>query len=293
MTMSEEREKILPMLGGYLDGELSESDRRRVQHAVENDPVLAAELALLRKTRELLRGLPKEAAPGDFTARVLAGAERLQLTRPLHGQSKNTPLRWIRYAALAATVVLVASVGLTVIFTLWHAPEARNRLADSVQTSRPKQRAAAPREPQTQIALREAAADEIARKGEAPSSPAPMTAMPSGSETAATGSAMPAGAEHERLTAASAPAMACKMCESQPVGWATSLPTEFIQAWSVGSVAAHPTPTSQPVGWATSLPTEAIQAGSVGSVAAHPTQSQPTSMPATEPASMPSSLPAN
>jgi len=53
--MSEHELEILLM--GYVDGELDEADRRRVEEALANDPALQAELAEMRRLKDLTADL--------------------------------------------------------------------------------------------------------------------------------------------------------------------------------------------------------------------------------------------
>jgi negative regulator of sigma E activity len=54
-------------LSAYLDGQISPSERRRLEKRLQSDPTLAASLEELRQTRELLRSTPKRRAPRNFT----------------------------------------------------------------------------------------------------------------------------------------------------------------------------------------------------------------------------------
>ena len=71
-----DKKDIREQLSGYLDGELGESETRRLAAALGEDPDLTAELEGLRATREVLRNLPRLRAGDDFAAKVLQEAER-------------------------------------------------------------------------------------------------------------------------------------------------------------------------------------------------------------------------
>jgi hypothetical protein len=110
--------KIQAQLSAYLDGELDEAQLRQVEEALENDGDLRAELADLAAARKLLRDLPAEKPPLDLVSRVLAEAERSQLVGGQTTETTPSPLRWIRYAASAAVLLVAATVGMVIAITL-------------------------------------------------------------------------------------------------------------------------------------------------------------------------------
>jgi hypothetical protein len=110
--------KIQAQLSAYLDGELDEAQLRQVEEALENDGNLRAELADLSAARKLLRDMPAEKPSADLVSRVLAEAERTQLVGGQAAESTPSPLRWIRYAASAAVLLVAATVGLVIAVTL-------------------------------------------------------------------------------------------------------------------------------------------------------------------------------
>ena len=57
----------LEQLSAYLDGQLSQSDRTRLEIRIQSDPALASALEELRQTRALLRRTPHRRAPRNFT----------------------------------------------------------------------------------------------------------------------------------------------------------------------------------------------------------------------------------
>jgi len=127
--------RIQAQLSAYLDGELDEAQLRQVEEALESDGGLRAELAELSAARKLLRDLPAEKPPADLVSRVLAEAERSQLVGGQSAESGPSPLRWIRYAASAAVLLVAATVGMVIAITLC-SPEmykdtiSRHRLPD-------------------------------------------------------------------------------------------------------------------------------------------------------------------
>jgi anti-sigma factor RsiW len=57
----------IEQLCAYLDEELSESERKRLEKRIHSEPALAAKLDEICETCKLLRSLPKRRAPRNFT----------------------------------------------------------------------------------------------------------------------------------------------------------------------------------------------------------------------------------
>jgi hypothetical protein len=57
----------LEQLSAYLDGQLAQPDRSRLELQIRSDPALASALEGLRQTRALLRRTPQRRAPRNFT----------------------------------------------------------------------------------------------------------------------------------------------------------------------------------------------------------------------------------
>jgi anti-sigma factor RsiW len=57
----------LEQLSAYLDGQLSQSDRTRLEIRIQSDPALASVLDEFRQTRTFLRRTPQRRAPRNFT----------------------------------------------------------------------------------------------------------------------------------------------------------------------------------------------------------------------------------
>ncbi len=94
------KDEVRTQLSAYLDGEVGEAERRAVEAALAADAALRAELDGLRRTAELVRSLPRRAAPAGFAARVQAAiAPARQVSRPW--------LRGWRPAAIAAAACLL------------------------------------------------------------------------------------------------------------------------------------------------------------------------------------------
>lgn len=116
-----EREHILADLSAYLDGELSPPQAARVEQALQTDASLAKELAGLRRTREMVRALPRVKPGEDFVSSVLEKAERVHLVT-----SGDAPARasfpFLRWVGAAAVLLLAIGVGATVTVMLYNAP---------------------------------------------------------------------------------------------------------------------------------------------------------------------------
>lgn len=117
-------------LSAYLDGELSDEQTREVAEALQHDPALAEELRSLRATRDLLRGLPRDKAPEDLPDRILAQAERNLLVDRPSAATRAPRLRWARYAAAAAVLIVAGGV----IAIIVDAMRTAGRYDDETQT---------------------------------------------------------------------------------------------------------------------------------------------------------------
>jgi len=59
--------RVVEQLSAYLDGQLSQAERARLEARLRADPELAAALDDLRRTRSLLHRSPQRRAPRNFT----------------------------------------------------------------------------------------------------------------------------------------------------------------------------------------------------------------------------------
>lgn len=143
-----DRQKNLEHLSAYLDGELSPAEAQRLTTALAADAELAAELERLRKTRELIRHLPRRAAGGDFVANVLAQAERMTLRGDTSAPPARPATHWGRLMAVAAVLLIAAGVGLIAVATIWSTsgsgPLAGPLAAHSAKTDQPLKPVSAP-----------------------------------------------------------------------------------------------------------------------------------------------------
>jgi len=134
------QEDIYQALSAYLDGELSESEARRIEERLLDDAALAKELRALRETRDLLRRLPRAQAPEDFADRVLERAERLKLMHAPDDGRQGMGRRLPRLAA-AAAILLVAALGVGTVVSLWSVQSFQERMAKREHVAPPKRKA--------------------------------------------------------------------------------------------------------------------------------------------------------
>ncbi len=92
----------LEQLSAYLDGELTQADRARLEARLARDPDLRDALAGLRQTRQLLRRTPQRRAPRNFT-----------LTPRMAGLRPPTPrlVPAFSWASAAALLLFVCTLG--------------------------------------------------------------------------------------------------------------------------------------------------------------------------------------
>ncbi|HUU21797.1 MAG TPA: hypothetical protein VM389_04595 [Phycisphaerae bacterium] len=109
--MSSQRDKLREQLSAYLDGELSGARAAEVAQAVEADAELAAELASLRKVRDLVGSLPRESAPDDLAERVLDRVERGRLLERNVEETGRAGRPWVGWLATAAVAVIAVGAG--------------------------------------------------------------------------------------------------------------------------------------------------------------------------------------
>lgn len=99
------------MLIAWVDGELDEVTRRRVDRAVAEDPALAERLEMHRRLRERLSGhyapIEAEPVPAGMRALLEESAKVVPLARPAVPRWRN----WVVGGAIAASLVLGLGIG--------------------------------------------------------------------------------------------------------------------------------------------------------------------------------------
>ena len=114
--MSQNQEIIEAKLCAFIDGDLDAEGRVEIEKHLEANPQHRRLLESLKATRDLIKWLPREAAPAEV-AETLNG----QLERSVLLDDDSDFLRpniWPRVMAAAAIVLLTAGLGLAVYFTL-------------------------------------------------------------------------------------------------------------------------------------------------------------------------------
>ncbi len=93
-------------LSAYIDGQLSESESKRLQARLESDAELDSVLSDIRSARNILKTLPKRKAPKNFT-----------LTRKMVGLKPPLPKTYplFRLATIFATLLFVASISVNAL----------------------------------------------------------------------------------------------------------------------------------------------------------------------------------
>jgi hypothetical protein len=96
----------IEQLSSFLDGQLKESDSKRLETRLASDPELASVLNDLRAARGILRKLPARKAPRNFT-----------LTRQMVGLKPPLPKTYpiFRFATAFTTLLLVMTFALNLV----------------------------------------------------------------------------------------------------------------------------------------------------------------------------------
>ncbi|HBD07338.1 MAG TPA: hypothetical protein DCZ69_03675, partial [Syntrophobacteraceae bacterium] len=92
----------IKQLSAYLDGQVSRSEKARLEGRIRTDPELAAALEELRQTQWLLRRTPYRRAPRNFT-----------LTPRMVGLKAPTPrlVPALSWASVVAMLLFVCTLG--------------------------------------------------------------------------------------------------------------------------------------------------------------------------------------
>ncbi len=106
MVLNKLRRRDLEQLSAYLDGELSETDVRRVESRIHTDSVLRLALQELTNTRKMVSELPSVRPPRNFT-----------LTPEMAGIRRGVNLFPVfRFATVIATAAFAVLVGADALF---------------------------------------------------------------------------------------------------------------------------------------------------------------------------------
>ena len=112
------------LLSAYLDGELSNREKRQVEEWLQKDPASRTALEGLRRTRQVLRHAPQKPVPHNFTL------TEDMLRKPLIPSFS----RVFSYSAALAGLLLVAVLGLDLFSNMNRAQTASNASAPVVES---------------------------------------------------------------------------------------------------------------------------------------------------------------
>ncbi len=118
-------EDLAAILSGYLDGQLSPTERTQVEVRLVEDPEARALLEELRQVAQMVHSLPHSSAPADLADEVMQQLERdalLGISDTPEEAAGRTHLRFRRFAAAAAILVLAGAVATIVYSVLSKSP---------------------------------------------------------------------------------------------------------------------------------------------------------------------------
>jgi hypothetical protein len=106
------------LLSAYLDNEVSDEERAKVERALVDSSATRVSLESLKQVQSRLQAIPRLTLSNDFHERVVREAERRsqdQRVTPVSVRSAQMA-KWIRISAVAATVAAVLVVALVIVF---------------------------------------------------------------------------------------------------------------------------------------------------------------------------------
>ncbi len=110
-------DQLRQLLTAYVDGELTNRQRKAVQRLLRRSPEARALLGRLQEDARRLHALPRQHLGGEFTARVMHGVRQRQAEERRRQAAREAALPlWVSLAAAAAVLVAV-SLGSFVYFT--------------------------------------------------------------------------------------------------------------------------------------------------------------------------------
>jgi hypothetical protein len=125
-------EDIEGRLAAYIDGELDANQRAEIEKHLAEHPKHRALIAELMAQKDLVKSLPRQAAPADLAEAFTAQLERAVLLGDVDSQVSHPPMRigfFQQFRAVAA--VLMLTVGLAaLIYALLPRREGRSALVD-------------------------------------------------------------------------------------------------------------------------------------------------------------------
>ena len=187
LLMGQTRERRDELLSAYLDGELSDRERTRLEGRLAADPALRAELEALRHTVALVRDLPSVPVPRNFILPQTMAARRRPARPPRPRRAWAAPLLTAATAvvSLAFVVVLAGELLLPISGQITSAPAAEPALeAEAPQVALAPSPVREEAVVETVEVEAEVVAEEVEKAApttavaEAPAAEAPMEAAP-------------------------------------------------------------------------------------------------------------------
>src|SRR5262245_35895616 len=114
-------EDIEAKLAAYVDGELDEAGRADIEAHLAAHPTHQQLIEELMRHRQLLKNLPRQAAPGDVAEAINAQLERAVLLGDVDDDHDSASLRignWGQVRAIAAVLILTASLAGVIYYLL-------------------------------------------------------------------------------------------------------------------------------------------------------------------------------
>lgn len=109
----DKKQRLAEMLSAYLDGQVTATQRQRIEHRLAEDAESRKLLEELRDVSQIVGQLPIVEAPGDLRDRVFDRLERdmlLTQNEALSELAGKSHLRWRRLVAAAAVICLVGAI---------------------------------------------------------------------------------------------------------------------------------------------------------------------------------------
>jgi hypothetical protein len=118
--MESSKEKIEAQLCAYVEGELDDAQRAEIEQHLAANPHHQALIAELRAASGLLRDLPRVKAPIELNESLCGQLERSALLDPTDDpfDPARSVNRWPQFTAVAAVLLLAASLAFVVIYVL-------------------------------------------------------------------------------------------------------------------------------------------------------------------------------
>ena len=117
-------ENLGETLSAYLDGELDAADTARVEQLLRDDRSVRDQLAVLRRTVELVGALPRHRAPGGLAEDLQSRLERSELIRGFSEPTASSRPQRTRLMGILSTAAVLAFVAGGMWFMALDTPDA-------------------------------------------------------------------------------------------------------------------------------------------------------------------------